>query len=203
MEILACPRDTVDVDVYSRVFSPSQFSKTRALFNMNKNIQRWYDEYIGNFSIASSVLKVTHHAVQRARERGIPIEELSRRNSFINAHTFRVIKHRPNGTAIVITAFPRNRPRSSNDYHRRMVAAQAWSAHARHFRILKQEIPRLIGNQGETIKEIQRRYHTHNVDIMFADGILHVDPGVQNFEWHNLHQELRQRRIHVSLVDAP
>eukprot|EP00762_Andalucia_godoyi_P007149 ANDGO_01887.mRNA.1 hypothetical protein len=168
---------------------------------MDKNKRRWYNELVGNYSVPSASLKPTHHAIQRARERGIPVEELSKRNSYINAFTDRVVSNRPNGATVVLTAYARKQKLSRED-HRRKVAAQTWSAHARQFRIPEEEIPRLIGTQGSTIKELQRRYKTQNVNIMFADAVLHVDPGKENFSWQAFRQEFRRLRIHVNLVDA-
>ncbi|CAF1020380.1 unnamed protein product, partial [Rotaria magnacalcarata] len=125
------------------------------------------DSYYGDFSL--DVLRMSRHAVQRAKERKIPAAELVQSRSSINAYVDKVVSK--NG--VVITAYPR----SQNNFH-----YYELPENGKRFKFPKDGIGLFIGKQGANIKCTQAEYNLKSLYFDKNNDLIAVAP-VSDYDW--------------------
>ncbi|CAF0919480.1 unnamed protein product [Adineta steineri] len=132
-----------------------------------KKYKRWLDASDGDFSL--DVLRMSHHATQRAIERKIPAAELLQPRSYINAYVDKVVSK--NG--VVITAYPRSQYVAPN---------HPLPENGRRFTFPYNGIGRFIGKQGVNIKRIQAEYHLKSLYFDKNNNLIAVAPTI-DYDW--------------------
>ncbi|CAF1373586.1 unnamed protein product [Adineta ricciae] len=123
-------------------------------------------DFYGDFSL--DVPRLSHHAVQRAQERKIPVAELLQSRSHINAYVEKVVSK--NG--VVITAYPRQR----------LPPNDGLPENAKRFTFPKNGIALFIGKQHVNIKRTQAEYNLKSLYFDKYDTLIAV-ASTNDYDW--------------------
>ena len=133
------------------------------------------DPYFGDFSL--DVLRLSHHAAERAQERKIPVSELLRPRSHINGSVNKIVSK----TGVVITAYPRS------------TFQRPLPANGRRFTFPKEVIGRFIGKLGENSKRVQAEHHLKSLYFDQNDTLIAVAP-TNDYDWTQVEEVIETAR---------
>lgn len=150
---------------------------------MKNKVMRYDDPYFGDFSL--DVLRLSHHANERAKERKIPVKELLQTRSHINGHIDKVVSK--NG--LIITAYPR-------DPHRYDLPENG-----RRFSFPPDGIGLFIGKQHTNIKRIQAEHQLKSLYFDRYQHLIAIAPS-RDYDWTPLEQtvEIARKRKYRSKI---
>ncbi len=124
------------------------------------------DSYFGDFSL--DVPRMSRHAVQRAKERKIPVAELLQSRSHINAYVDKVVSK--NG--LIITAYPRSQYVAPNN---------ELPENGKRFTFPKDGIGLFIGKQHANIKRTQDECNLKS--LYFDNNTLIAVAPTSDYDW--------------------
>ena len=131
---------------------------------MRNKIMLYDDPYYGDFSL--DVLRMSHHANQRAKERKIPVAELLQPRSHINGHVDKVVSKK----GVIITAYPR------------IIHNDKLPENGRLFRFPVDGIGLFIGKQHANIKRTQTEHQLKSLYFNEYNHLIAVAPS-SDYDW--------------------
>ncbi|UJR11583.1 hypothetical protein I4U23_015763 [Adineta vaga] len=140
------------------------------------------DPYYGDFSL--DVLRLSHHATQRAVERKIPATELLQSRSHINAYVDKVVSK----SGVIITTYPRQ-PYIAP-------IPDELPENGRRFTFPKNGIGIFIGKQHVNIKRTQTEYNLITLYFDKSGSLIAVPPSA-DYNWtmfENMLEKAQKRK---------